>query len=400
MRRRSLVAVSGVLAALVFGCAATPEQATGGVGGAADAGGGRDAFVPEIDPNGMMNAEDLRGECGRFSQTATNTRQPADVIWAVDNGGNMQSDIDFVRDNLKSFADRITSSGVDVRTILITDSLDPDVVSMATPLGGPAGDWRSICIGAPMGSGNCPDDSNPPSFLHVDKEVGRGHSFLPTPEKHPLNMFIQEYPQYRDVLRVGATKTFVVISDVNAATPPNDSAAAFTQNVVALDPTMFASWKLSAVVAFMPPCPGVDVTGLLFPSERGQTYIDLAMQTGGVTGDLCAQDFQGVFDDIANGVIGASQLECEWAIPAAPMGQTFDENKVNVLLTTAGTEQSIGRVDDVSACGTVPHGWYYDSATPPTRLFACDQTCAAIRAATDAKLDVLFGCQTIFAIPD
>lgn len=350
----------------------------------------------------MMNAIDLRDECGRFSQTAQNRRQPADVIWAVDNGGNMQSDIDFVRDNLKGFADRISNSGVDVRTVLITDSLDPDVVSMATPLGGPAGDWRSICIDAPMGSGNCPDDSRPPTFLHVDKEVGRGHSFIPTPENHPLNMFTREYPAYRDVLRVGATKTFVVISDVNAATAPNNSAAAFTQNVQALDAAMFANWKLSAVVAFMPPCPGVDVTGLLFPSERGQTYIDLAMQTGGVTGDLCAQDFQGVFDDIANGVIGASELDCEWAIPTAPQGQTFDRDFVNVLLTTNGTEQSIGRVNDVAACSGVRHGWHYDAAPPaiPTKLLACAQTCDAIRAATDAKLDVLFGCATMFAIPD
>jgi hypothetical protein len=356
--------------------------------------------VPVLDPNGMMTAHDLRGECGMFSQSAVNTRQPADVIWAVDNGGNMQSDIDFVRDNLKGFADRIASSGVDVRTILITDSLDPDVVSMATPLGGPAGDWRSICIGAPMGSGNCPADTNLPTFLHIDKEVGRGHSFVPTPEKHPLNMFIQEYPGYRDVLRAQATKTFVVISDVNADTLPNDSAAAFTQNVEALDPVMFAQWKLSAVVAYMPPCPGVDVTGLLFPSQRGQTYLDLAMQTGGVTGDLCLQDFQGVFDDIANGVIGASQLDCEWAIPSAPMGQIFDPNKVNVLLTAGTTDQSIGRVSDVAQCSTVAHGWYYDNATAPTKLLSCPQTCDAIRSAPNAKLDVLFGCATIFAIPD
>jgi hypothetical protein len=144
----------------------------------------------------------------------------------------------------------------------------------------------------------------------------------------------------------------------------------------------------------------VDATGLLFPSERGQTYIDLAMQTGGVVGDLCAQDFQGVFDDISNGVIGASQLDCEWRIPAPPEGQTLDPNKVNVVLTSAGTEQSIGRVSSADACADVAHGWYYDDASAPSKLLSCPQTCAAIRSTPNAQLDVLFGCDTVYAIPD
>ena len=125
-------------------------------------------------------------ECAKFSQTADNTIQPADIIWAVDNGGNMQEDIQFVRDNLNRFSQQIVDSGIDVHLVMISDALDPDVVSQATPLGGPSGDWRSICIDPPLGSGNCPDDTNLPNYLHIDQEVGRGHDIIPTPERHPV----------------------------------------------------------------------------------------------------------------------------------------------------------------------------------------------------------------------
>ncbi len=84
-----------------------------------------------------------------------------------------------------------------------------------------------VCIGAPFGSGNCPDDQKLPSYNHLWYVVDSNNA---------LNQLTGRYPDYKAQLRLGASKTFVVVTDDEATTPPNNSAAAFTASVALLDP--------------------------------------------------------------------------------------------------------------------------------------------------------------------
>jgi hypothetical protein len=329
--------------------------------------------------------------CASVTQTAQNTRQAADIIMAVDNGPNMQSGIQNVRDRLDAFSKQIVGSGVDANIILISQALNPDVVSAATPLGGPSGGWRAICVGAPLGSGQCPLDSKPPSFHHLDEEVGAGHGLIPTPERHPLNLFTLLYPKYQGFLRPSAAKTFVVITDQNATVGPNNSPRAFGAAVHAMDAVMFPAFRVSSIVAYSA------CSQFLFPSVPGTVYLDLAKQTGGVSGDFCSSNFAPVFDDVARGIVGFSQLECQWAIPPAPAGQTLDPGRVNVVLTSAAGRAPIGQVSSAADCARAAGGWYYDVAQAPTHVLACPTSCDAIRGTAGATIDVQFGCETVHA---
>ncbi len=90
-------------------------------------------------------------------------------------------------------------------------------------------------------------------------------------------------------------------------------------------------------------------------------------------------------------------LECEWEIPPPPTGEKFNRDMVNVQFSpTASTSDAviIGRVDTAESCGT-EGGWYYDNPDDPTRIIACPETCTAIQTAERAKIDILFGCQTL-----
>lgn len=389
---KSALALGGLSLALIA-CSSDDDQRGGGgpsgggaglSGGSDDIGGGGGSTdgTTQLAPGGAANIRDQG--CASAASQAVNNRQPADIIWAVDNGGNIQSDIEYIRDNMNAFSQQIVDSGIDVHMVLITDALNPDVATMATPLGGPAGDWRSLCIDAPLGSGSCPDDSNLPTFLHVDYEVGTGHDIIPLAGNHPLNVFTAQYPQYQQAMRPDATKTFVAVSDVDAVGAPNDTADAFIASASALDPS-FEGFKFSGVVAVSDTCPST-----LFPPQVGHVYIDTAVKTGGVIGDICLQEFGPVFDDIAQGVIGASQLQCEWDIPPAPDGMTLDKNLVNVIFTSAGGEQTIGKVEDAMACTGVANGWHYDAAG--TKVLVCPQSCDLIRGVTNGKVEVIFGC--------
>jgi hypothetical protein len=314
--------------------------------------------------------------CAAISQTADNQLQPADIIIAVDNSGSMDEEIVFVREQLNAFSQQIVDSGIDVRIILISAPIDPTMRDVMSIFDEDDQD-NGICIDAPLGSGACPADGNAPGYLHVPTEVASHDA---------LNLFISTYPQWQSQLRPSATKTFVVVTDDNAEDAPNNSAAAFTAAVGGLDAMLFAEWSFSGIYCFSD-CPEA--------AEIGAVYAELVAQTQGVGGDLCLQDFAPVFDELAKSVIGASSIDCEWAIPEAPQGQTFEIGRVNVQYTAsgAGAPQTIFHVPSLNECAA-QGGWFYNDNANPTRLIVCPSTCNLFKDDANAKLDVLFGCET------
>jgi hypothetical protein len=95
-----------------------------------------------------------------------------------------------------------------------------------------------------------------------------------------------------------------------------------------------------------------------------------------------------------------TQVPCQWTIPPAPDGQTFDKTKVNVDFTSSAGKQQIGAVPTQNDCANAPNGngWYYDNPDAPTVVLVCPQTCTTIQGTPSARIDVVFGCATIPAI--
>jgi hypothetical protein len=296
-------------------------------------------------------------------------RQPADIIWALDNSGSMITEAQAVQDNMNTFAQQIVASGIDVRVVVLSAVRDPILLPPPLDLLIPA-----VCIGAPLGSGQCPSDSKPPNFLHLPVLVGSNDA---------LNLLINSYPQYRSMLRPEATKTFVVVTDDEATDPPNNSAAAFSAAVTGLDPTLFTQWTFSGVYCR---------TNCLNCSGVGNVYEQLRTDKGGVWGDMCMTDFAPVFSALAQTVITGSKLACEWVIPPPPPGETFDRDKVNVVYTPANSPPlRLLKVPTSADCGSEA-AWFYDNNTNPTKVLVCPEICTAIQAANEAKIDVEFGC--------
>lgn len=315
------------------------------------------------------------GECEAVSQEAENTIRPVDILWAVDTTSSMQTAAQGVQDNLNSFAQFIQAQGIDVRVVMIAK----------TGASIPFGEVR-ICIAPPLGSGNCPaDDNNPPSFLKINNKINNGDA---------LRQFIEWYPTYKPVLRQNASKYFAIVTDDEA--DAGLTAAWFMQQLADLHAQdgYFDSWKFFGIYCGKDPCfnplmCGQDVTA--------QMYTDLVNQTGGHAGNLCdPAGFGPVFTALADTVTGAASLDCEWAIPDAPDGQTFDKGKVNVEYTPgAGPQQDIYYVPSKADCDPVNGGWYYDDNNDPTKVMVCPSTCDEISSDLDGRIDVLFGCETV-----
>jgi hypothetical protein len=309
-------------------------------------------------------------ECAAVSETAQNELLPVDIIFAVDTSGSMDMEKAFVQQNMNIFSQQIFLANIDHHVVVIADN--------------------SLCINVPLGSGNCPDDTSLPEYLHLNQTVNSNDA---------LQVILSTQPQWAASIRPGSIKHVVVVSDDNSE--PMTSGQ-FHVMFEGISPD-YEGYFFHAIVAYSEPNPfecfggmGTCCEGFIpLSAAKGQVYLELVALTGGVSGDLCDQQFGPVFDQIAQSVLGTTPLACEWDIPEPPLGQTFDPMKVNVELTLDGMQTDVYYVENEAACGG-GDGWYYypDNVNPET-IRICPATCAEVQGAEQASVDILFGCETI-----
>lgn len=367
------------LAAAAGACSASDTGGNGGSGngssgGSANGGGG--GINPggsggSINPGGGGNggSGNVGGECAGVSEKASSGVLPADVIWAIDTSGSMTAETAAVRQNMNNFSFQIANAGVDVRIVLVAEQWAPSLFPGVVPDEG-------ICIDAPLGSGQCPSDTNLPKFAHIYQAVGSSNS---------LQLFLQTFPTWKAQLRPNAVKIFVVVTDDNSAM----TAADFTQQLNAIDPTLIQpnQWRFYGIYCFND-CPSA--------ASPGTVYAQLVQQTAGVAGDLCLQNFKPVFDQLALGIVSAAKLSCLWAIPPPPNGQSFNKDQVNVEFTDgSGATTTIGKVNSAADCGP-QGGWYYDDEANPKNVLVCPSTCQSIQSDPAGQIEIKFGCATVY----
>ncbi len=333
--------------------------------------------------------------CQKFSQEAKQLFEPADIVWAVDTSGSMLEEAAAVQTNINAFSQQIVATGIDVHVVMLAG-----YQFLILP---------GICVPGPLGSGQCPPagtDTKLPNFFHHPS------AFIDSVDA--AKQLVQLFPAYKFMLRPGALKYLVVVTDDDSRTgtgsggtgdpgPYDNNPDLFIKDYTALDPMLADSagkpnWKLSAVYSF---------TQCANAAAVGQVWKDIVTKTGGVHGDICqcppgqaapcAQTFQKVFNELATKIIqGAQPLTCEWVIPPPPQGQTLDPNKVNVEFINQdnGTKETLFHVDDASKCDPLLGGWYYDNNAAPKAVKACPASCSKITPVVKGRIDVVFGCAT------
>ena len=123
----------------------------------------------------------------------------------------------------------------------------------------------------------------------------------------------------------------------------------------------------------------------------------------GAQGEICSGNWQPVFDAITAAVVQGATLSCEYVIPPAPDGGTLDPDKVNVDYLRGGQPPAnpVYRVNGPSECtmGGGQGGWHFDNNAAPTKILLCPGTCSAIQTDIQAKIDVKFGCASVYRPP-
>lgn len=399
MRTLAAVVVSGGL--LVGACSASSSGGTGGGGGqgasssgGTGAGSGASGGAPAggsgggivVTDSGSGGGVNNDSACSAIGQKAENKLQPADIVFALDNSGSMNQEAQFVQTHMNTFSTGIIQSNIDANVVIIAAASNQS---------------NGVCIAPPLGSGQCPNDDKPPNYLHVKQSVGSTNA---------LSMIVNLFSQYQSMLRQGASKHFIVVTDDNSSM----SASAFDQAIVPLlqgvDP-LYTKYVMHAIYGFTKPnnlacfanpqsdpCCDKALPGNVLTADVGSVYATLIQQTGGIAGNLCLQDFLPVFQAVSQSVVQGAQLACEWNIPP-PDGGSLDPTLVNVEFTANGSTQKLGYVASPGDCANVQGGWYYDNPSAPTKVLVCPQTCQVIQGVPNAEVQILFGCASEPAVP-
>jgi hypothetical protein len=133
----------------------------------------------------------------------------------------------------------------------------------------------------------------------------------------------------------------------------------------------------------LPCAPPDSLDGLNDVANAGGTERAFLIDTGNP--DATQLAFRSAIEAIRD-----SSLACSLTIPPHPTeGMSFDKDKIDVTVTRQGIESRLG----YDATCTMPDSWHYDEEEAPRTIQLCEQTCASLKATTDAKLEVEFLCE-------
>lgn len=316
--------------------------------------------APGLDYSGSLDSDVVpyspvtTEECASVRLEGKDSPQPVDILWAIDTSPSMAAEKAMVRTQLNRFSQHITDTGIDVNVVLIAN----------------ASNQSGICIDAPLGSGLCPTDHNPPHLFRQYTWVGSHNA---------LSRFVSEFDAYASTLRENSRKVYAVVTDDHS----DWNAEVFSDARDAQDPKSIDDWTFYGFF-----CEAHD---------RGGVYTQLVEETEGTHIELCRStpNWDSVFDEMAETVIQNNVVSCTLPIPEAPFSYTFEASKLNVdvVEATSTTSTRILKVADESAC-LGRDGWYYDSPTDPTSVHLCPTTCDTAQAHHDTAIDLWFGCTT------
>ncbi len=315
--------------------------------------------------------EDDAPPCAEITAEAQNLYLPVDIIWAIDSSGSMGQEIDLIQERMNGFADFVENSGLDYQIVLLAEKHESSQ------------NTYDVCLPPPLSSvSSCPDEDGP-RYRHIRRHVDSTSA---------LEEIRDAFPEYREVLREGASVHMVVVSD-DETSMGGDQFLTDLQGLghaPLVDNLTFHSivsdYNEDCLLGF---CWETGCNGPYGSADNwGEEYINLSAATGGVFSDICNAEWDPIFDAIADTVLATTRLPCSFAMPETPAGLVVDFEEVEISFTSeTGTVMDLSYVASEGACGANA-GWYYDDPSNPASINLCPNACGEMYG----DLLISFGC--------
>lgn len=370
-------------------------------------GGFGDSGQLDVAPTGDAN------ECAESSAAASKTTRPVDIILVIDNSLTMKDKITVVENQISTnLVNIVDAAKIDWRVIMLS-AHGTDTATQA-----------KVCIRAPLSGTNCsPIPAQPAEttrFFHHSLSVGSNDAWciiqtgLTTTDQFGLHV-----GGYQSLLRAGAFKVFIVMTDDRVSATCNNktyddnstgpggtgSADSFDSTLTVQYPSLFGTksernYIQHAIVGVtdfdatnkMTPWPSsqpISTTKCTTAFNPGTGYQGLADETGGLRYPICNLDYSSIFSAIANSTIVGAALDCQYQIPTPPPGETLDLSTVVPQFTPSGGAPAVNFQQVANDTLCAPNKFYIDSGT----IKLCPDTCNTVQSDTGgATMKILYGC--------
>jgi hypothetical protein len=360
--------------------------------GASDTVGDDDGAKLDLGPQAdMAGADETSGECAAQTLEGQQTYLPIDVILVVDTSNSMADAIAAVEASINAdFAAVLGGSGLDYRVLVLGDY--------------PPAEQLYICISMPLSGTDCnpppPIPATTPHYQQYDAITGSGAfldnilAWYSAPDPHGLAP-----GGWSDWLRPEAQKLFLAMTDGSSASNSNADGDAFDAALLALPGSPFGMpgdrrYVFHSIISMepnnppqMPWLPADPIQG------NGDSIQQVSVVSGGWRFPLSLpDDFDVVFQQIAEGVVESTPVACSFPIPEPPEGETIDPNTIEIdyLPGGVGAAESFHQVVGPAECAA--DAFYISADT----IFLCPEACALVQADVAAQLDVRYGCDVGF----
>lgn len=333
------------------------------------------------------------GECVAETLAPETKSLAVDILVVVDTSGSMAEAIAAVETSINvDFAAILEDSGVDYRIIVLGDY--------------PPGVELWICVTEPLSTTNCMPPPTVPAvterYKHYDAPTGSSDfltnvlAWYTAPDPHNLAP-----GGYRDLLRDGARKVFLGITDGNSGSDDPADGESLDAGLLALQPPHFGTpgdrrYVFHTIITMapneppnMPWLPGDPIQG------EGGALQHVSVLSGGWRFPLSEVAYYDVlFQEIAKDVVDTTPIACSFPIPDPPMG-TIDPDTIQIDYRPGGVGpvQSFHQVADLASCES--DAFYVTGGT----VVLCPLACTKVQADLEAALEVRYGCDVGYVPP-
>jgi hypothetical protein len=407
---------------LVNACAAgsSPERET--ASGGASPGAAPASVAEPVPDTGLVDEGevpfvpvDAADACLVERAESVQYKDPVDIIIVVDNSASMEGEVAATERNInENFATILRESGLDYRVILI--SLHRRALRSGY---GPSA--TMVCVEAPLsGLADCtsaPEPKFSARFFQYSTRVESDDSldivldtYAPPFDAGHEDEYDNARLGWSEWLRPDVKKVFLELTDDDE----NMTADDFLQALAELAPEHFGAdpsspnfifhsivgmlEKKPSTDAYLPSEPLVVETcskGAANATSSGLVYQELSRRTAGLRFPLCqSSSYDVVFREIAGDVVSQTGIACDFPVPAPPAGRSLDLDRVSVSLQPGGgsSAHTLGQAALLSDCES--DAFYIQDG----RIQLCPDACAAVRADSKSRVDVLFGCESTIIV--
>ena len=412
-----------------------------------------DAGLPDVTFTYDASVGGEGGACAAVQGEATLVKRPMDVIVSIDNSGSMEGEIEAVVDRINGdFAAIIEASEIDYRVIMVSRygaiDFSDDVTNFGVCVGPPLGNAACSSEPSPALVNTARFFHHSTDIGSRDMWCKLLNAYT-SPDEIPANEERNGWNEvapngWQEWLREDAYKVFIGITDdapglnsggtnqncrtsaggVNDPGGLADSLAGaetFDRAIRELAPAQFGAYDAGdptanrnytwysivgmsekedpdSTVPYEPAepvvttiCSGDDDNDDADDGVRaGIGYQELSRMTGGLRYSNCLNDdFDAIFNAIAEGVIEGARASCEYDVPV-PSGGIIDPDQTQVsYVPGAGAPMSLPRAESEATCAA-GGGFYFNAGLD--KIFLCPATCTVVQADLDAQVSIDFGC--------